>query len=408
MTRKRGNAEGSIYRDSDGRWRAAVNLGYRNGRRLRKKLSGRTRAEVAGKLATALRDHQLGLPVASERQTVGQYLEMWLEHVAKPNTRPKTYDAYEYMVRYRLKPALGDKVLSKLTPSDVRAFMQAMTEADLSAKTVKHLRDTLRCALNVAVRDGLIVRNSAALVKPPRPAPREMLVFTPDQARLFLDLARGKRLEALFTVAICLGLREAEALGLRWADIDLERAALTVRYQLQRVDSKLRLTEPKTEKSRRTIYMPNVTLSALAAHKIRQDTERQLAGSRWVETGMVFTTRIGTMLDQRDMLREFYRLLDTPDLRDPEPDAKKKRRLLPRLRFHDLRHSAATLLLVQGVPMKTVQEILGHSSFSTTANVYSHVLPAMKQEAAARMDAVFSPVAPNLAPERSHAGVKPS
>jgi integrase len=123
---------------------------------------------------------------------------------------------------------------------------------------------------------------------------------------------------------------------------------------------------------------------------------------------MVFTTRIGTMLDQRDMLREFYRLLDTPDLRDPEPDAKKKRRLLPRLRFHDLRHSAATLLLVQGVPMKTVQEILGHSSFSTTANVYSHVLPAMKQEAAARMDAVFSPVAPNLAPERSHAGVKPS
>ncbi len=408
MSKRRGNAEGSIYRDSDGRWRAAVNLGFRNGKRARKKLSARTRAQVAAKLAAALRDQQLGLPVQSERQTVGQYLDGWLENVARPNTRPKTYDAYEYMVRHRLKPALGDKVLSKLTPDDVRAFMKAMTEAGLSAKTVKHLRDTLRCALNVAVRDNLIVRNPAALVKPPRPVPHEMQVFSPDLARLFLDLSHGNRLEALFTVSISLGLREAEGLGLRWADIDFEKAALSVRYQLQRVDGKLKLTEPKTDKSRRTICLPNVTLSALTAHKLRQDAERRVAGSRWVETGMVFTTRIGTMLDQRDMLREFYRILSTPDPKDPEPDLKKKRKLLPRLRYHDLRHSAATLLLAQGVPMKTVQEILGHSNFSTTANVYAHVLPAMKQEAAAQMDALLAPVAPSLAPEGSVLGLRPS
>jgi integrase len=261
--------------------------------------------------------------------------------------------------------------------------MKAKTEAGLAAKTVKHFRDTLRCALNVAVRDGVLARNAAALVKPPRETPRALSVLTQEQACQFLEAAHGCRLEALFSVAICIGLREAEALGLRWADVDFQTGTITVRYQLQRINGKLQLTQPKTEKSRRTIPMPAITRSALAAHLVAQREMRELAGTRWVESGLVFTTGIGTPLDQRNMLRDFYRLVKASGV--------------PKIRFHDLRHSAATLLLAQGVHMKAVQEILGHSSFNTTANVYAHVLPSMKREAADRMDDVFAPVASSLA-----------
>src|SRR5262249_55762087 len=152
------------------------------------------------------------------------------------------------LTREHLIPALGTKTLAKLGPQDVREFMKAKMDARLSAKTVKYLRDTLRCALNVAVRDGILVRNAAALVKPPRETQRALTVLTQDQARQFLEAARGCRLEALFTVAICMGLREAEALGLRWEDVDFRAGTITVRYQLQRVDGKLQLTQPKLKR----------------------------------------------------------------------------------------------------------------------------------------------------------------
>src|SRR5262245_5750162 len=177
------HTKGSIYLDRDGRWRASVHLGYRDGKRVRKLLSAATRTEVAGKLTAALRSKQLGVPMPSEKQTVAQYLRGWLQNVAKPNTRPKTFTSYEYLTREHLIPALGTKTLAKLGPQDVREFMKAKMDARLSAKTVKYLRDTLRCALNVAVRDGILVRNAAALVKPPRETQRALTVLTQDQAR---------------------------------------------------------------------------------------------------------------------------------------------------------------------------------------------------------------------------------
>jgi integrase len=334
-------------------------------------------------LTAALRSKQLGLPLPSEKQSVAQYLRGWLENVAKPNTRPKTFTSYEYITREHLIPALGGKMLAKLGPQNVREFMKARTDSGLSAKTVKHFRDTLRCALNVAVRDCVLARNAAALVKPPRGTPRALSVLTQVQARQFLEAAHGCRLEALFSVAICIGLREAEALGVRWEDVDFQTGTINVRYQLQRINGKLQLTQPKTEKSQRAIPMPAITRSALAAHLVAQREMKEIAGTRWVESGLVFTTGIGTPLDQRNMRRDFYRLVKSSGV--------------PKIRFHDLRHSAATLLLAQGVHMKAVQEILGHSSFNTTANVYAHVLPSMKREAADRMDEVFAPVASSLA-----------
>lgn len=383
MSKKRGNGEGSIYKDKDGRWRGSVHLGYRGGKRLRKTVSARSRAEVARKVRDALQAAESGLRFGPERQSLADFLARWLRDVVEPGTRPKTARSYRDMVNAHIVPNLGKRKLLKLTPQDVRAFMRDKLSEGLSPKTVKHLRDTLRNALNVAVRDGLLVRNAAALAEPPKATNKEMAVFTPNQARQFLEEVRGHRLEALFSVTLALGLRQGEILGLRWRDVDLEGARLTVRYQLQRIDGRLRLVEPKTARSARTLMLPAVAVSALAAHQERQEQERLLAGTRWVETGMVFTTTIGTMLDQRNLLRDFYAILKTSEL--------------PKVRFHDLRHSAATLLLAQGVHPRVVMDLLGHSSIAVTLNTYSHVIPDMKRESAAQMDAILKPVASTVA-----------
>jgi integrase len=394
--KRRGNSEGSIYRTKDGRWRAAIHVGWHHdGKRLRKVLSGKTRAEVAAKLAEELRNQQLGLPIGPERQTVSQYLSHWLDHVASTQVRPKTLRTYSDLIHQHLIPALGRIPLLKLTPQRVREFMtEKLAEqigngtATYSPRSVAHMRDMLRAALSVAVRDGVLPRNSAALVAAPRGhTPQEQHVLGPEEARRFLSAVSGSRLEALFSVALALGLREGECLGLRWQDVDLECGTLTVRYQLQRDPKthKLALVEPKTGKSRRTIALPAIAAVALRAHQMRQEQERLLAADRWQETGMVFTTTIGTMLDARNMLREFYRIIRNPDNQ------------LNQIRFHDLRHSAATLLLTQGVHPRVVMEILGHSSINLTMNTYSHVIPALEREAANQIDAVLNPAATSTA-----------
>ena len=211
---KRGQNEGSIYKRRDGRWVAVVNLGWRDDRRWRKSFYGRTRREVQDKITAALRAHQLGLPVAPERMTVAQFLKRWLEDVVRPNTRPKTFQTYSDFVNHHIEPALGRFTLSKLAPQHVQAFMNGKLKAGLSPRTVKHLRDTLRNALNVAVKWGLLVRNVSSLVGPPRIPKNEIRPFTPEEAQQFLAATRGHRLEALFTVTLCLGLRQGETLGL--------------------------------------------------------------------------------------------------------------------------------------------------------------------------------------------------
>jgi integrase len=212
-------------------------------------------------------------------------------------------------------------------------------------------------------------------VDPPRVRRPEIHPLTPEQARTFLDAARGDRLEALYSVALAIGLRQGEALGLRWEHIDLDGGELRVRVALQRIAGKLQLVEPKTRQSRRTIPLPQVAVNALRAHRVSQLEERLLAGDRWVDTGLVFCTPKGTPLDARNVTRRFQKLLKQTDL--------------PHQRFHDLRHTCATLLLVQGVPPRVVMEILGHSQISLTMDTYTHVVPALKREAANRMDALL-------------------
>ena len=371
----RGNGEGSIFRRTDGRWCAQVSLGYEGGRRKRKTVYGDTRREVKDQLTKLMHDKQRGLPVSMERQTVEQFLKHWLEDLARPSIRPSTYRSYEQLVRIHIAPRIGRVQLSKLTPQHVQTLLQDCSGSGLSPRTVAYIHATLRNALNRAVRWDLLVRNPAALVDPPRAEQHEFRVLTVEEAGRFLNAIKDHRLEGLYTVAISLGLRQGEALGLTWNDVAFDAGTITIRGQLQRVDGKLQIVPTKTSRSRRTIALPAVTLNALRRHRVRQLEERTAAGGRWQEYDFVFTTTIGTPLDGRNVTQDFQQLL--------------LRNGLPRLRFHDLRHTAATLLLAQGVHVRTIMEILGHSQISLTMNTYAHVMPTMQRDAAEKMDAIL-------------------
>lgn len=222
----------------------------------------------------------------------------------------------------------------------------------------------------------MVAINAATLVDAPKGQRPETDPFSPEEARTFLKAIKGDRLEALFTCALALGLRQGEALGLRWDDIDLQARSLTVRANLQRIDHRLQLVEPKTRRSRRTLTLPETTAAALRTRHRRQLEEKVKAGARWHDTGFVFTSVIGTPLEPRNVVRRFHAVLKEAGLRHQ--------------RFHDLRHCAATLLLAQGVELRTIMEILGHSQISITADLYTHVIPAVKREAADLMDGILS------------------
>jgi integrase len=413
---KRGQKEGSVYKRTDGRWVASVNLGWKNGKRIRKSYYGETRKEVQGHLTRALANLQNGLPLVGDKQSVADYLAWWLENVANSAVRESTWTSYEELVRLHLAPAFAKLPLSKLTPQHVRGFLSEKMASGLSSRRVQYIHAVLRAALNTALKDQLLIRNSAAMVKPPRVVAKEVQPLTPEEARRFLGSIKGNRLEALFTVAVSLGLRQGEALGLRWSDVDFEASTLRVRYALQRVKagnrticsantregtgskrsplSVFHLVEPKTKQSRRTIAIPKVTLRSLVDHKTRQAQERLLAGTAWqvpvlVCEGhrlsvddLVFVTRVGTPFDAPTVTHRFQSLL--------------KRAGIGHHRFHDLRHTAATLLSVQGVHARAIQAALGWENLSMLSR-YSHFVEEQRQAVASAMDSILTPVAVKVA-----------
>ncbi len=367
---KRANGEGCIYKRPDGRWSAAITNGDK-----RTWVYGKRRADVVKKLAVATKRRDDGLPMLAERQTVGQFLNSWIVGLG-PNVRAGTLRGYESKTRVHLVPGLGRILLARLTPQDVQAFLSAKIDAGLSPRTVQHLRAILRAALNDALRWGLVGRNAAALVDGPRVPQGDVRPLAPAEARTLLETVRGDRLEALYTVALAMGLRQGEALGLRWDDIDLDAGVLTVQATLQRVNKTFTLAEPKTARSRRTLPLPDRVGDSLRAHRTRQLEERLAAGPMWEDQGLVFSTRTGGYLHGSNVTRDFQRILAHAGL--------------PQMRFHDMRHACASLLLAQGVQPRVVMEVLGHSQIALTMNLYAHVLPEAQRDAAISMNAVLT------------------
>jgi len=368
MAPRRGNGEGSICRRANGTYQGALRLP--DGRR--KYVYGGSREEVRRKLGAAIHALETGTLSDARGLSVGEFLDQWSAEVVKPNVRPWTFAGYEVHVRLHLKPTIGSVPLDKLTPMHVQQLMNRKIAEGLKPKSVRYIRGTLRTALNHGVRWGLITRNAAALVASPRVERYEVKPFTPEEARTFLLSLKGDRLEALYSVALTMGLRQGEALGLRWQDVDLELGYLRVSKQLQRIDGQLQLVEPKTSRSRRSLAMPASIVAGLREHQTRQNNEKRLAGDRWTDGGFVFATPEGNPLDGTAISKQFHHHLERVGL--------------GQRRFHDLRHSCATLLLVQGVSPRVVMEVLGHSQIGLTMNTYSHVIPELRREAADRMD----------------------
>jgi integrase len=373
VARRRTKGTGSVFRRRDGRWSGHVDLGWSNGRLQRKVIYGASRKEVEDRLRAFGDSVAGGTPPPSRSPRLDQFLSQWLETV-RPSLRASTYVSYEGVVRLHIVPELGPVTLEKLTVEHVSKLIASkQREATLSARSVRYVLLVLRNALNKGVKWGLIGRNVASLVDPPRVQTNEVRVLSPDETKRLLRAAEGEAIGPLVVLAVSTGLRLGEALGLQWTDIDLVRRQLRVTKSLHRVRGKGQvLLETKTRRSRRNIILPIKTQEALRALHTNQREMRRSAGNAWHDLGFCFTTSTGRPLDQRDVLRGFRRIL--------------RKANLPKMRFHDLRHSCATLLLAEGISPRVVMETLGHSRIAVTMDTYTHVMPALQRDAADAMD----------------------
>ena len=380
---KRGNGEGSIYRRKNGTWAAQYTVWTSEGR-TRRSVSGKTRAEVSRKLAEALANRNRGLVYDAGKLTLGQYLDRWLADSVKGTVKEATYANYSYITRVHISPALGRLKLKSLTSAHVRTFYGEKARSGLSAATVKKMHVVLRKALSQAVSDGLIPRNAAQGVKLPRVSTPgdEINPLNSEESAAFLEAARGERLEALYILAVHCGLREGELLALRWEDVDLEapKPALLVRRTLTRGEDGrgwILGASTKSGKGRR-VRLTRQAAAALKDHRKRQLEERMRLAGLWQDKDLVFPNATGSLFNPSNLRnRSFKRIKVCADVRED-------------LRFHDLRHTCATLLLGEGVNAKVVSEMLGHASITITLNTYSHVLPHMQDSAADAMEAVLS------------------
>lgn len=368
-TRQANGNGGARYKADKGIWEWRVMLP--DGRRF--SACAKTQMDAKARCMAKVRQAEKGIDVKAARQKVSDYLSWWLETIVTPNLSPKTVKSYSDIVRLHLAPDLGKHELGKLSPQHVQSLLRKKELAGLSPRSVAMIREVLRRALNVAIKMQMIERNAASLTQAPRQVKTERRMLTPDEAKQLLAQVETDRLAALYRTALTLGLRQAEIIGLRWEDVDLEQRVLRIRQSIQRIGQEIHIKEPKTERSRRTLTLSGALVDALKKHQDKQAFERRSAGKLWQESGLVFTSRTGTVLDARNLTREFKTHLAAAGL--PET-----------LRFYDMRHAAASLLIADGVPVTAVSAMLGHALTSTTLNVYAHVLPGGERITADAMD----------------------
>jgi len=404
------SGESSLHADVAGRWHGYVSMGLRaGGQRDRRHVSGARRSEVVRKVRALEAQRDAGTAVQAGRTpTVAWWLDHWLTTIAPQRVRPSTLQGYESLLRYRIVPALGHHRLDRLQPEHLERLYADLRNDGLATSSVLKCHRVLSRALKVAVQRGRVGRNVAQLVDAPAASREEVQPLTAAEARQLLEAARGDRIAARWSVALSLGLRQGEALGLCWDDVDLQAGALRVRRALQRQawrhgcrDAEtcgraaacpqrhgggLVLVEPKSRAGRRSLALPLPLAQALRNHRVQQSQERAAVGANWQPQphgGVVFAQANGCPIDPAADYKAWKKLLTSAGVRDA--------------RLHDARHTAATLLLQQGVPARVAMQILGHSHIGLTLGTYSHVVPELARDAADRMTAALwgPPAAPH-------------
>ena len=376
--RRRAHGEGSVYEQRPGLWAASLDLGWIDGKRRRKTVYASSEKEAIRKRAELRRRQEQGENLAAVPRTLSEWLTEWMTMKEHEGTRQSTLRGYRWLIESHIRPTLGKVALDKLNPTMIRRVLTAKISEGLSAATVRHIHGMIRNVLGDAQREELLHRNPALAVRAPTVRPVERRSLTVDDAKRLIDSIRGDRLEALWICALTVGLRRGELLGLRWSDVDFTAGTLTVRQTVQRAGGHLVFTEPKTDRSRRTIPVPAQTLALLRRHRRQQEDERAKAAERWKENGLVFASTIGTPMEPRNVDREWH--------------ATRERIGLSWLRLHDLRHACATFLLASGASPRTVMQTLGHSQISLTMNTYAHVLAEVERAAMdAAAERLFGP-----------------
>jgi len=378
--------KGSIRQRSKGSWELCIDTGRDpvTGERTRHFESVRgAKRDAQRRLRELLLKVEQGTYVKSDRLTVAQFLEEWLQDYVATNTAPRTAEGYQQIVRTRLIPALGSLPLLGLRPHHIQKYYSQALESGrrdgkggLSALTVHHHHRVLYEALRHGVKHGILIRNVAEAVDAPRPKHKELAILAASDVQLILDACKETAYYVLFFTLAYTGLRRSELLGLRWGDVDLEKSTLSVVQALHQLHGgKYILREPKTKRSRRQIALSPLLAIALWEHRLKQEQAQKLLGRPLESRDLVFSHPDGRPIRPDSVTRAFHKIAESVRLRG--------------VRLHDLRHAHATILLQQGVNPKIVQERLGHSSVSTTLDIYSHVLPGLQEAAARQFDEGF-------------------
>ena len=344
------------------------------GKRKQLKRAFKTRREAVQWERETLTSMDKGEFVIPSKSSTADYLSLWLKAI-QPSVRPSSHRRFREVIENHAIPRIGGLQLSKVNPAHIQAFEADLLRSGLSPSTVALDHNVVHRAFEQAVLWRLIVRNPCDGVEPPRPASPEMRTWSPEQARRFVTGTIGHSLEALWLLALTTGMRKGELLAIRWEDVDFERGTLAVRRTLTRGEDGFVFGEPKTKAGKRAIALPASCVKSLREHRRKQLAARMHLGPEWIDTDLVFERGNGELLHPNVAVRQFQRLATSLGL--------------PSIRFHDMRHTAATLMLGDGVHPKIVQERLGHSDISMTLNRYSHVTMDMQREAAERMGSIL-------------------
>lgn len=406
---KRGNGEGTIYKRKDGTWCAQITTGTDplKGTPVRKTVYGKTRVEVKDKLIEVQNQLRTQTFADPGKLTFGEWIETWLTVTMKNSLRQTTYESYEVQVYKHIIPTIGHIKLKDLQTADLQRLYNAKLESGradkmknekgdlvpreggLSPKSVRYIHGIINTAIKQAVSEHKLVMNPAEAVKLPRNPKKEMKTLSRDDIGVFLEKAKTYRYFAAYFLELATGLRRGEILALRWKDIDLKAGTVRVARHLVRIKGGLAFQEPKTEKSKRSVEITEEAIQVLKAHKAKQNAEKLEAGGAYQgdsdeKERLVFCTGLGNVVNPRSFVRDFQGCL--------------KQAGLEKVRFHDLRHTYATMLLEAGVALNTVQEQLGHHSPTFTAEQYGHVTKKMKQEAAGVMGGILKEAVNNVVP----------
>jgi len=377
MARRRGNHEGGLYQRKDGLWCAQVSL---NGRRLTK--YSRSSTECREWIKETLTRIDAGLSYDASRITLEQFMRSWLESKTL-SIRPMTVQGYRGTVERDVLPFLGKLPLQQIQPIHLKQLYARLKEEGKGPRMIQLAHVVLHAAFHQAVREGILGRNPADAVPRPKVERTEFQILTEEQVHEFVIASTGSRYEMLFYLALATGMRKGELLGLKWSDLDSSKGILFVQRQLQQLSGQgSSLVPTKTKAGRRPIKLGPETLKRLETHRVQQESDKTLAGEGWQENGLIFTSTIGTYVDQTKVSRELKKVLNAAGL--------------PSIRFHDLRHTSISFLLEMGMPVNTVQQRSGHSKASVTTDIYGHPMARSQDEAAEKIEEAITPIAVDL------------